>query len=80
MLLVNSLLGAFKLTKTADPDKWKYSGYVTGFDAHGSFSLSDGSRIGKNVTIFSTDMSPSVYIDNKRRYLESCQRSNRWFR
>ena len=30
--LGNSSLGAVKLTKNADPDKYKYSGYGTEFD------------------------------------------------
>ena len=38
-LLGNSLFGAVKLTKNADPDKYKYSGYGIGFDARGSFLL-----------------------------------------
>ena len=29
----NSLFGAIKLTKNADFDKYKYSGYGIGFDA-----------------------------------------------
>ena len=40
---------------------------------HGSFSLSDSSRFGKNVTIFGADMSSSVHVNNrKKRYLNSC--------
>ena len=45
------LFGAVKLTKNADFDKYKYSGYGIGFDARGSFSLSDGSGFAKNVII-----------------------------
>ena len=37
--LGNSLLRAVKLTKNADFDKYKYSGYVVGFDPRGSFLL-----------------------------------------
>ena len=37
--LRNSLFGAVKLTKYADPDKYSYSGYGIGFHASGSFSL-----------------------------------------
>ena len=60
------------LTKNADFDKYKYSGYGTGFDSHGSFSLSNGSGFGRNVIIFSANMISSVNIDNKRkRYLDS---------
>ena len=55
--LRNSLFGAVKLTKNVEFDKYKYFGYGIGFNARGSFSLSDGSRFGKNVIIFSADMS-----------------------
>ena len=36
--LENWLFGAVSLTKNADIDKYKYSGYGIGFDRHGSFS------------------------------------------
>ena len=35
--LENYLFGAVSLTKNVDIDKYKYSGYGTGFDRHGSF-------------------------------------------
>ena len=47
--LENSLFGALKLVKNADIDKYKYSGYGIGFDARGSFSLSDGSIFVKDL-------------------------------
>ena len=37
--LDNCLLGAVSLTKTTNIDKYKYSGYKTGFDRHVSFHL-----------------------------------------
>ena len=39
----NCLFGAVKLTKNADPDKYKYSGYEIGFDSPSQFSWRDGS-------------------------------------
>ena len=57
-VLENSLFGAVKLVKNADIDKYKYSGYDTGFDRHGSFSVASG--FGKNVIIFGVNMS-SLY-------------------
>ena len=36
--LKNCLLGSVNLTKTADPDKYKYSGYGIGFDFRSEFS------------------------------------------
>ena len=40
--LDNSLFASVKLTKNADPDKYKYSGYGIGFDSRSDFSLPDG--------------------------------------
>ena len=54
------------LTKNSDRDKYKYFGYGIGFDARGSFSSSDGSRFGENVISFSTGMSSSVHVDNRK--------------
>ena len=50
--LKNFLFGGVNLTKNADIEKYKYSGYVTGF--------------GCNVIFFGVDMSSSVHIDNKK--------------
>ena len=63
----NFLFGAVKLTNNADFDKCKYSGYGIGFGIRESFSLSDDSRIGKNVITFSVDHSSLVHIDNKKK-------------
>ena len=38
-----------------------------GFDAHGIFSLLDGSGFGKNVITLGTDMSSSVHADYKKK-------------
>ena len=61
------LFDAFKLTKNADSDRCSYSEYGVGFDARGSFSLTDDSEFGKNVIILGVDVSSSVHIDNKKR-------------
>ena len=66
--LKDCLFGAVKLTKNTDPDKFKCSGYGIGLDSRSEFSLSDGS-MGKNVVIFGADMSSSVHIDNKAKYI-----------
>ena len=58
------LFGSVKLTKNADPDKYKYSGHSIRFDSH-SFSLLPDGSVGRNVIIFEADMSSSVHIDNK---------------
>ena len=63
----NSLFGAVKLTKIADPDKYFYSGHGTGFDARGSLPSSDDSGFNKNVIRFSADMRSFVHIDNKKK-------------
>ena len=60
------MFGAAKLTKNADPNKYKYSGYDIGFDSRSEFLLPDSS-MDKNVIIFGVDMSSSVHIDNKKK-------------
>ena len=53
------------MTKNADIDKYKYSGYGIGFDRHGSFSF-PGTGLGRNVIMFGVDMS-STKIDNIKK-------------
>ena len=62
--LKNCLFGAVTLTKNADIDKYKYSGYGIGFDRRSSFSF-PGGGFGQNILIFGVDMSSSAHIDNK---------------
>ena len=61
-----SLFGAVKLTKTNDPDKYKYFGHGTGFDVCGFFFFSDGGGFSQNV-IFGVDMSFSLHIENENK-------------
>ena len=49
--LENRQFGAVKLTKIADIDKYKYSGYGIGFDSKGSFSYPSGGS-GKSFITF----------------------------
>ena len=65
----NSLLGAAKLTKNVDPNKYSYSEYGTGFDVHRKFSLSNGDGFGKNVIILGVDNSCSSHAVNRKRYI-----------
>ena len=58
------LIWTLKLTKNADPDKCKYSGYGIGFDSRSEFLFTGGSY-GKHVIIFVADMSSSMHVDNK---------------
>ena len=61
----NCLFGAVSLTKNADIDKYKYSGYGIGFDRHGEFSFGNG--LGKNCIIFGADLSnSSSHANNKK--------------
>ena len=60
------MFAAVKLTKNAETDKYKYSGYGIGFDSQSAFSLPDGS-IRKNVIIFGADMSSSVFTDSRKK-------------
>ena len=54
------------MTKTADVNKYKYSGsgYGIAFDRTSSFSFSGGGNR-QNVIIFGVDMNSSVHVDNK---------------
>ena len=58
--------GAVTLTKNADIDKYRYSGYGTGFDRKGSFSF-PGGGFAQNVVIFGADMNSSPHVDNKEK-------------
>ena len=66
LTLENCLFGAVSLTKNADIDKYKYSGYGIGFDRHGSFSF-PGTGSGRNVMTFRVDMRSSAKIDNRKK-------------
>ena len=62
----NCLFGAVTLTKNADIEKYKYSGYGIGFGRRSSFLFPSGG-FGQNVLIFGADMSTSIHIDNKKK-------------
>ena len=62
----NCLFGAVILTKNADVDKYKHSGYGTGFHRRSSFSFSSGG-LGQNVLLFGVDMFSSAHIDKKKK-------------
>ena len=61
----NFLFGAVKLTKKADPDKYKYSSFDVGFDLRSEFSWKDGS-VG-SVIIFEVDNNSSVHNDGRNK-------------
>ena len=54
------------MTKNADIDKYKYSGYGSGFDRHRFFSHSS-SRTGRNAIIFGVHVSSPTKIDNMKK-------------
>ena len=54
------------MTKNADIDKYKYSGYGIRVDRHESFSF-PGGGFGSNVILLGVDMSSSVHTYNKKR-------------
>ena len=64
--LENCLFSAVTLSKNADIDKYRYSGYGIGFDRTSSFSF-PGVEFGQNVLIFGVDMSSSTHINNKKK-------------
>ena len=66
--LENCLFGAVSLPKNANTDRYKYSRYRIGFDRHRSFSV-PGTELGRNVIIFSVDMSSLTKIDNSKKYI-----------
>ena len=54
------------MTKNADIDKYKYSGYGIGFDRHRFFSHSS-SRTGRNAIIFGVYVSSPTKTDNTKK-------------
>ena len=54
------------MTKNADIDKYKYSGYRIGFDRRSNFSF-PGGGFDQNILIFGVNMSSSAHIDNKKK-------------
>ena len=74
--LKNCLFGAVTLTKNADIEKYKYSGYSIGFYRRSSFSFTGGG-FGQNVLIFCADMSTSIHIDNKKRHISTWKGAQR---
>ena len=64
----NCLFGAVTLTKNAEIEKYRYSGYGIEFDRRSNFSFPSG-RFGQNILIFGADMSSSIHIDNKKNYI-----------
>ena len=64
--LKNCLFGPVTLTKNADIDKHRYSGYGIGFDRRSRFLFPSGG-FGQNVLFFGVDMSSSTHIDNQKK-------------
>ena len=62
--LENCLFGAVSLTKNADIDQCKYSGYGIGFDRKEEFSFGKG--FGRNYIILGAGMSSSSHANNKK--------------
>ena len=52
------------MTKNADIDQYKYSGYGIGFDRGGEFSFGNG--LGRNCIIFEADLSSYLHANNKK--------------
>ena len=58
---------AFKITKNADPDKFRYSDYGVGFTINGTLPLSDSSGFNKSVIICGADMGLFAHIINRKK-------------
>ena len=67
-IIKNCLFDAVTLTKNADIDKYKYSGYGIGFDRISSFSF-PGGGFGQNIIILGADMNSSIHVDNRGKYI-----------
>ena len=52
------------MTKNADVNKYKYSGYGITFDGTSRF-LFPGGRNGQNVIVFGVDVNSFIHVDNK---------------
>ena len=66
--LGNCLFGTINLTKNADPDKYRYSGYDIAFNALPNFWLPDSSW-SKNVIIFGINNSSSARFDIEKNHI-----------
>ena len=62
--LESCLLGAVSLTKNADIDQYKYSGYGIGLDRGGELSFGNG--LGRNCITFIADLSSPSHANNKK--------------
>ena len=76
--LKNCLFGAVALTKNADIDNYKYSGYGIGFDRRSNFSFPNAG-FGQNVLIFGADLSSSIHVDNKKKDMRISARIREYF-
>ena len=63
--LEKCLFGAVSLTKNADIDQYKYSGYGIGIDRKDEFS-SGNKGFGRNCIIFGVDMNSSSHANNRK--------------
>ena len=66
--LGNCLFESAKLIENVDLDQYQYTCFSIGFDFRSEFLFTDGSY-GKKIIIFRGDMSSSVHIDNKGKYI-----------
>ena len=64
--LTDCFVGSVKLTKNANSDKYRYSGYSIGFDSRSEFFFTGG-RMGRNVIRFGADITSSVHVHNKNK-------------
>ena len=59
------MFGAVSLTKHADIEHYKYSGYGIGFDRKGEFSFGSNG-FGRNVINLGEDINSSVHANNRK--------------
>ena len=63
------MFGAVSLTKNDNIDKYKFPRYGIEFDRKGKFSVGNG--FGINCISFGEDISSSIHVDNKKKYIKS---------
>ena len=82
--LNNCLFGSVKLTKNADPDKYKFRCYDIGFDTRSEFPFTDESIDNNNKGILILGEGPTQGLDDstltaKAKYLINFARSGERF-
>ena len=74
--LGSCLFGSVKLTKNADPDKYKYRGYGKGFDTRSEFPFTDESIDNNNKGVLILGEGPTQELDDSTLTAQAKYRIN----